>query len=95
MSARKDGLHSERVRQRIRVSQLVTRMQNHALSRNGVEMTQSQLDSAKFLVGKAMSNPPERKELTGLDGGAMSIAIAVEYLSPKLLDYVSDTNSTT
>jgi len=68
MAARIDGMHSERVRQRIRVSQLMTRLQNHALKRNGVEMTSSQIDAAKFCISKAMSNPPERRELTGADG---------------------------
>lgn len=69
MAARKDGLHSERVRARIRLSQLVTRLQNNALGRNGVNMTTAQIDSAKFLIGKALGNPPERKELSGPNGG--------------------------
>jgi hypothetical protein len=69
MAARKDGLHSERVRARIRLSQLVTRLQNNALGRNSVVMTPAQIDSAKFLIGKALGNPPERKELSGIDGG--------------------------
>lgn len=71
MAARKDGLHSERVRARIRLSQLVTRLQNNALGRNGVVMNQQQIDSAKFLIGKALGNPPERKELSGPGGGPM------------------------
>lgn len=71
MAARIDRMHSELVRSRIRVSQLVTRLQNNALGRNGVNMTQSQIDSAKFLIGKAMANLPETKELTGAGGGAI------------------------
>ena len=71
MAARTDRSHSELVRSRIRLSQLVTRLQNNALGRNGVNMTQQQIDSAKFLIGKAMANLPETKELTGPGGGAI------------------------
>jgi hypothetical protein len=61
MAARKDSLHSERVRQRIKLSQLVTRLEKNSLGE--IEMTQPQIDSAKFLVNKAMGNPPELKKL--------------------------------
>jgi hypothetical protein len=65
MAVRKDGLHSERVRARIQLSQLVTRLQKNGLGE--LEMTASQVDSAKFLVNKAMPNLPERSDvnLTG------------------------------
>lgn len=67
MAARVDGIHSERVRNRIRISQLVTRLQNMALGRNGVSMTVAQIDAAKFLIGRAIGNPPERKDVN-IDG---------------------------
>lgn len=67
MAARIDGIHSERVRNRIRISQLVTRLQNMALGRHNVRMTPQQIDAAKFLIGRAIGNPPERKDLS-LDG---------------------------
>jgi hypothetical protein len=79
MAARKDGLHSERVRQRIRVSQLVNRLQKNALGE--VEMSASQVDSAKFLINKVMANPPERKELTGPDGGSIPLGLTVEFVN--------------
>ena len=75
MAARIDRIHSERVRERIRLSQLVTRLQNNALGRNNVNMTQSQIDSAKFLIGKALGNPPEIKELTGAKGGPIEAVL--------------------
>jgi hypothetical protein len=81
MAARKDGLHSERVRARIRLSQLVTRLQNNALGRNGVMMTQGQLEAAKFLIGKALSNPPERKELSGIDGEPIESKHRIEFVN--------------
>jgi len=82
MAARIDRVHSERVRQRIRLSQLVTRLQNNALGRNGVNMTQSQIDSAKFLIGKALGNPPDIKEISGPDGAAIPMSLAVAYVDP-------------
>lgn len=70
MAARKDGIHSERVRQRIRVSQLTRRLQDNALGL--ISMSQGQIDSAKFLINKVMANPPEQKELK--HSGELSIA---------------------
>lgn len=81
MAARIDRVHSERVRARIRLSQLVTRLQNNALGRKGVVMSQQQIDSAKFLVGKALGNPPEIKELSGLEGGPIETSHTVEYVN--------------
>ena len=76
MAARIDGMHTERVRARIRTSQLVTRLQNHALNRKGVKMTDSQIKAAAIILGKAMSNPPEALNLTsGSDGEALKIVI--------------------
>jgi hypothetical protein len=63
MATRIDGMHSERVRQRIRISQLITRLQNHALGRKGVRMTDSQIKAAAIVINKAMSNPPEAMNL--------------------------------
>ena len=74
MAARIDGIHSERVRNRIRISQLVTRLQNMALGRHNIRMTPQQIDAAKFLIGRAIGNPPERKDLN-LDG---EIKVTVE-----------------
>lgn len=82
MAARKDGLHSERVRQRIRVSQLTRRLQDNALGT--ITMTPTQVESAKFLINKVMSNPPERKELSGPYGGPIQQEV-VEIVSRGVL----------
>ena len=66
MAARIDRLHSERVRARIKLSQLVTRIESNGLGE--LEMTPSQLDAAKFLVNKAMANPPTILEGPGDKG---------------------------
>lgn len=58
-------LHSEEVRARIQVGLLVNRLQSNGLGE--ITMTPSQVDSAKFLINKALPNLPERSEvdLTG------------------------------
>lgn len=61
MAARIDRIHSERVRNRIKLSQLVTRLENNALGK--IEMTPGQIDTAKFLVARVMAPPPEDKNL--------------------------------
>lgn len=61
MATRKDGIHSERVRQRIKVSQLVNRLQKNALGE--VLMTDSAVRSATFLINKVMADPPEQKDV--------------------------------
>lgn len=83
MAARKDGLHSERVRARIKLSQLVTRLEKNSLGQ--LEMTQAQIDSAKFLVNKAMGNPPEKREHTHAnpDGSPLSVEFHIVDHRPK------------
>lgn len=65
MAARIDRMHSERVRARIKLSQLVTRLENNALGK--IELSAGAIDSAKFLISRAMAPPPETKDvnLTG------------------------------
>lgn len=61
MAARIDRLHSERVRNRIKLSQLVTRLENNSLGK--ITMSPGQIDTAKFLVARVMAPPPEEKDL--------------------------------
>lgn len=61
MAARNDRMHSERVRARIQLSQLVTRLQKNALGQ--LAMSDGERDSAKFLIARAMPPPPEQKDL--------------------------------
>lgn len=65
MAARIDRMHSERVRNRIKLSQLVTRLENNALGK--ITMSAGQIDTAKFLVSRVMAPPPEDKNLN-IDG---------------------------
>lgn len=86
MAVRKDGLHSERVRKRIQLSQLVTRLQNNALGK--LDMSPGQIDSAKFLINKAMPNLPEQKDvkLSGDASAPLAIEFAIVDHRPKAAD---------
>ena len=53
MAARKQLWHPDEVRRRIQASQLINRLQNHALSEKEL-MTPSQIQAATILLKKAM-----------------------------------------
>ena len=59
MATRLNKRHSETCRQRIKTSQLINRLQKHALGKLTKEMTDSQRDAAKFLVSQSMSKPAQ------------------------------------
>jgi len=54
---------ADAVRERIQLSMLVKKLQDHAL--DGTEMSPTRIDSAKFLINKKMPNPPEERHHTG------------------------------
>lgn len=63
-------LHDEKTKRLIQASQLINRLISHA---NGeIEMTQSQVNAARIVIGKAI---PDLKavELTGEGGGPVRI----------------------
>jgi hypothetical protein len=61
MAARLNPRNAESTRQKIQITQLIKRLQNHAFGE--AEMTATQVDSAKFLINKRMPNPPESKDV--------------------------------
>ena len=63
MAARLNPRNAESTRQKIQTTQLVKRLQSHALGE--IEMTSTQIDAAKFLINKRMPNPPEDVNLNG------------------------------
>lgn len=67
MAARLNPRHSEMVRAKIQVSQLVNRLTDHAFGR--AEMTKTQVAAAKILLDKSLSNAPTITEVSGPDGG--------------------------
>jgi hypothetical protein len=62
MAARLNPRHQDMVRAKIQTSQLINRLQNHAFGK--LELTDAQRDSAKFLISKSLSNPPEAQTIT-------------------------------
>lgn len=60
MAARLRARHQEDVKAKIQASQLVNLLQEHALTGqyNGVEVSQTRIDAAKFLLNKIIANPP-------------------------------------
>ena len=67
MAARIRKYHQEEIKAKIQASQLVNFLQNHALSES--EAKPSQVDAAKFLLNKLISNAPtevdQKTELSG------------------------------
>ena len=61
--------HQEEVKTKIQTSQLINLLQNHALGLTENELKPSQLDAAKFLLNKTLSNAPtEVAQTTQLTG---------------------------
>ena len=56
MAARIRKTHQEEVKAKIQASQLINRLNNHIDGK--VEMSPTQLDAAKFLLNKVISNAP-------------------------------------
>lgn len=79
MAARKQLFHPDEVKQKIRTSQLINRLQENALSKNET-LTRGQIDSIKTLLAKTV---PDLKavELTGADGGP--VAVSFSWLQPQ------------
>lgn len=71
MAARKNKItHDDKTKRLIQASQLLNRLFSHA---NGeIEMTASQVNAAKVVIGKAI---PDLKamEITGADGGPVQV----------------------
>lgn len=67
------------VRDKIRASQLVNRLQDHALGK--LEMTRSQVAAAEFLLNKIIPNPPQKLEHSGSIDLAGALKAARERIS--------------
>lgn len=80
MARRLNPRNADSVRDRIKVQQLVERLQNHGLGQ--IEMTKTQVQAASFLINKIMPNPPERKEISGPDGGAIPTEMRLTFVEP-------------
>ncbi len=74
MATRKQLFHPDDVKQKIKTSQLINRLQANALSKKET-LTRGQIDSIKTLLAKTV---PDLKaiEHTGKDGGPVSVTFA-------------------
>lgn len=71
MAARLRAHHQDDVRKKIQASQIINRLQDYF---NGkVELSAGQIQSAKILLDKTVSNAPT--ELSGVDGGPLTVEI--------------------
>ena len=71
MAARIRAHHQEDVRRKIQASQIINRLQDYFDGK--IELSQGQIQSAKILLDKSVSNAPT--EVTGEDGGAIVLKI--------------------
>lgn len=88
MATRLRPMHQDDVRAKIKTSQLVNRLTDHAL--NNTELSTSQIKAIEILLRKSLSDL-SAIQLTGADGGAIEIT-AVErtfiHMEPKPLRLV-------
>jgi hypothetical protein len=82
MAARKLRImHSNEVRAKIQVSQLINRLNDNALGK--IELTQGQIKSIEILLRKSIPDL-SATELTGANGGAIQTqALSVKYVEPE------------
>lgn len=75
MAARKQLWHPDAVREKIKASQLINRLTDHALS-DAPLMDASQVNAARALLGKVL---PDLKatEITGENGGPVQIKVII------------------
>jgi hypothetical protein len=86
MAARLNNRHQQMVKDKIQASQLINRLQNHA---NGeIEMSSTQVDAAKFLLNKVISNAPVEID-ANIDG-----ELAITTINRVIIDPAHDTDST-
>ena len=77
--------HTEEVRKRIQTSQLINRLEKHALTEGGIGLEAGQLDAIKTLLRKSISDLTST-ELTG------ELGIAVSGIERRVIE-AADTDS--
>jgi len=61
MAARLNNRHQEMVRRKIQTTKLIAVLQDEAFGKT--ILRDGQRDSARFLIGKSLGNPPEQTDL--------------------------------
>lgn len=71
MAARLNRLHSDSVRSKIKVSNIIDRLEKHVAGE--IELTPAQVTSARVLLDKSLASLTAT-EVTGKDGGPLEVA---------------------
>ena len=80
MAVRLNRLHQESVIEKIRASQLIKRLENHALGE--LEMTATQIQATKILLDKCVGNAATKIDVGGQQDNPINVSIAPE-LTPE------------
>lgn len=72
MAARLNRLHQDSVREKIKVSNIIDRLEKHV--EGEIELTATQVTSARILLDKSIPNLTAT-ELSGSDGGELTIKV--------------------
>ena len=81
MAAREDTIHSKRVRERIKTSQLITRLETNALADEEI-MTAGQIASARIVLAKSM---PDLQATDITSGGNDLTVILGSFVKPGMI----------
>jgi hypothetical protein len=76
MAARLRARHQDEIKAKIQTSQLINRLQNHIDGQ--IEMSSTQVDAAKFLINKTLSNAPSLNEHSGTDGEPIAHELVIK-----------------
>lgn len=77
MAARLKARHQDDIRAKIKISQIINRLQDNLDGK--IELSNGQIKSAQILLDKTMSNAPTQNEHSGPDGGAIPVSINVNF----------------
>ena len=79
MAVRLNPRHQDMVRDKIKASQLINRLQDYVLGKPGVVLEQSQVSAALGLLKKCVADL-SNVELTGLDGAPIQSVVEVKFV---------------
>ena len=92
MAARLNRLHQETVKAKIKGSQLVNVLQNHAFGET--EMSPTQVQAAKILLDKIISNAPVEQILSGDQENPIAFSGKIEIIGIDSDDANQDSGET-
>lgn len=81
MAARKQLFHPDVVKQKIRISQLINRLTDHALSDQPI-MDASQVNAARALIDKVVPNAKTDVEISGNPDRPLQVVTRIELVAP-------------